>query len=30
VDLMVRPRGEDTDVLLIPATPNFFVQYRYL
>jgi hypothetical protein len=30
VDLVVRPRGEDADVLLIPATPNFFVQYRYM
>ena len=30
VDIALRPRGEDADVLLIPATPNFFVQYRYM
>jgi hypothetical protein len=30
VDVALRPAGEDADVLLIPATPNFFAQYRYL
>jgi hypothetical protein len=30
VDVVLRPEGEDADVLLIPATPNFFVQYRYV
>jgi hypothetical protein len=30
VDVALRPDGEDADVLLIPATPNFFAQYRYL
>jgi hypothetical protein len=30
VDVALRPDGEDADVLLIPATPNFFTQYRYL
>lgn len=30
VDVALRPPGADTDVLLIPATPNFFVQYRYV
>jgi hypothetical protein len=30
VDVALRPPGEDADVLLIPATPNFFVQYRYM
>jgi hypothetical protein len=30
VDIALRPPGEDADVLLIPATPNFFAQYRYL
>ena len=30
VDVALRPPGQDADVLLIPATPNFFVQYRYV
>jgi hypothetical protein len=30
VDIALRPAGDDADVLLIPATPNFFVQYRYV
>ena len=30
VDVALRPAGEDADVLLIPATPNFFVRYRLL
>jgi hypothetical protein len=30
VDIALRPPGEDADVLLIPATPSFFAQYRYL
>jgi hypothetical protein len=30
VDVSLRPPDKDADVLLIPATPNFFVQYRYM
>lgn len=30
VDVAIRPVDDDRDVALIPATPNFFVQYRYL
>lgn len=30
VDVAIRPPGEDRDLALIPATPNFFVQYRYV
>jgi hypothetical protein len=30
VDVVLRPVGEDDDLVLIPATPNFFVQYRNL
>jgi hypothetical protein len=30
VDVVLRPAGEDEDLVLIPATPNFFVQYRNL
>jgi len=30
VDIALRPAGAQADVLLIPATPNFFVQYRYV
>ncbi|HVL31536.1 MAG TPA: hypothetical protein VM299_04820 [Solirubrobacteraceae bacterium] len=29
VDVALRPQGADADVLLIPATPSFFTQYRY-
>jgi hypothetical protein len=30
VDIALRPPGAHEDVLLIPATPNFFVQYLYI
>jgi hypothetical protein len=30
VDIALRPPDADEDLLLIPATPNFFVQYRYV
>jgi hypothetical protein len=30
VDVALRPEGAERDLLLIPATPNFFVQYRYM
>ena len=30
VDIALRPPGTDGDVLLIPATPSFFEQYRHL
>jgi hypothetical protein len=30
VDVALRPPGADADVLLIPATPHFFEQYRYV
>jgi hypothetical protein len=30
VDVALRPEGAYEDLVLIPATPNFFVQYRYL
>ena len=30
VDVALRPEDAAEDVLLIPATPNFFTQYRYL
>jgi hypothetical protein len=30
VDVALRPEGADKDLVLIPATPNFFVQYRHL
>jgi hypothetical protein len=30
VDIALRPPDEDADLMLIPATPNFFVQYRYV
>jgi len=30
VDIALRPPGADNDLLLIPATPNFFMQYRYV
>lgn len=30
VDVALRPEGADADLVLIPATPNFFVRYRYL
>ena len=30
VDVAMRPPGEAADVLLLPATPNFFEQYRYV
>jgi len=30
VDIELRPEGAERDLLLIPATPNFFVRYRYL
>jgi hypothetical protein len=30
VDVAIRPPGIDHDLVLIPATPNFFVQYRYV
>jgi hypothetical protein len=30
VDVALRPEGAARDFLLIPATPNFFAQYRYL
>jgi Zn ribbon nucleic-acid-binding protein len=29
VDVGIRPSGDDRDIALIPATPNFFIQYRY-
>jgi hypothetical protein len=30
VDVELRPEEADAHVLLIPATPNFFVQYLYV
>lgn len=30
VDVALRPADRDADVLLIPATPSFFAQYRYM
>ena len=30
VDVALRPPGADADVLVIPATPNFFEPYRYV
>lgn len=30
VDVALRPPDSDTDLVLIPATPNFFVQYLNL
>jgi hypothetical protein len=30
VDLALRPPAADADLLLIPATPNFFEQYRHV
>ena len=30
VDVALRPEDADADLVLIPATPNFFTQYRYL
>ena len=30
VDVAIRPPGIDHDLVLIPATPNFFIQYRYV
>ncbi|MGH2943598.1 MAG: hypothetical protein ACRDLN_12580 [Solirubrobacteraceae bacterium] len=30
VDVALRPEDAAEDVLLIPATPNFFIQYRHL
>jgi hypothetical protein len=30
VDVALRPAGADRDLVLIPATPNFFVQYLNL
>jgi hypothetical protein len=30
VDIALRPEGADSDMLLIPATQYFFVQYLYL
>lgn len=30
VDVALRPPDADADVLLLPATPNFFEQYRYV
>jgi hypothetical protein len=30
VDVALRPPDADADLLLIPATPNFFVQYLYI
>jgi hypothetical protein len=28
--IAIRPQGDDHDIVLIPATPDFFVRYRYL
>ena len=30
VDVALRPPGAEDDLMLIPATPNFFEQYRYV
>ena len=30
VDVAIRRSGDDRDIVLIPATPSFFVRYRYL
>ena len=30
VDVVMRPPEADRDLVLIPATPNFFSQYRYI
>jgi hypothetical protein len=30
VDVAIRLSGDDHDRVLIPATPNFFVRYRYM
>ena len=30
VDVALRPEGAERDLVLIPATPNFFERYRYL
>ncbi|MDQ3849715.1 MAG: hypothetical protein M3296_03760 [Actinomycetota bacterium] len=30
VDVVLRPPEADRDLVLIPATPNFFIQARYL